>query len=81
MRNKTISLCPNSFELAQKMPNFSNWVRKQLLAKQKEEEYTIKASKQYRCPACFKIYREQPTDPQYCLSQECGYIKPMELFE
>lgn len=32
MRNKTISLCPTSFELAQRMPNFSNWVRLQLLA-------------------------------------------------
>jgi len=31
MRQKLITLCPNSFELAQKMPNFSRWVRRQLL--------------------------------------------------
>lgn len=31
MRPKMISLCPTSHEIAQKMPNFSAWVRQQLL--------------------------------------------------
>ena len=32
MRNKLITLCLNSYELAQKKHNFSAWVREQLLA-------------------------------------------------
>jgi len=31
MRHKMITLCLNSFEIAQKMPNFSSWVRKKIL--------------------------------------------------
>ncbi len=31
MRNKMITLCPTTFELAKNMPNFSAWVRHQLL--------------------------------------------------
>jgi len=31
MRQKLITLCPNSWELAQKKSNFSRWVREQLL--------------------------------------------------
>lgn len=31
MRNKMITLCPTSYELAQKMTNFSGWVRQKLL--------------------------------------------------
>ncbi len=31
MRNKMITLCPTSYELAQKMPNFSSWVRRKVL--------------------------------------------------
>ncbi len=31
MRNKMITLCPTSYELSKKMPNFSAWVRKMVL--------------------------------------------------
>jgi len=31
MRQKLITLCPNTWELAMKKPNFSEWVREQLL--------------------------------------------------
>jgi len=31
MRQKLITLCPNSWEIASKKPNFSKWVRRQLL--------------------------------------------------
>jgi len=40
MRQKLITLCPNSFELAMKKSNFSQWVRTKLLEeveKNKEE--------------------------------------------
>ena len=81
MRNKTISLCPTSYELAQKMPNFSNWVRKQLLDRDKEHQNARNEAKRYRCPACFKVYRELGEGKQWCLNRDCGYTKEMELFE
>ena len=31
MRNKMITLCPTTYELSQKMPNFSAWVRRKLM--------------------------------------------------
>ena len=31
MRHKTITLCPTTYELSKKMPNFSQWVRDQVL--------------------------------------------------
>ena len=31
MRNKMITLCPTTYELAKKMPNFSEWVRRMVL--------------------------------------------------
>lgn len=37
MKNKTISLCEKSFEVARKMPNFSGWIREQLLKHQPVE--------------------------------------------
>lgn len=33
MRHKMITLCPTTFEQAQRMRNFSSWVRKQLMWK------------------------------------------------
>ena len=31
MRHKTITLCPTTYEIARKMPNFSKWIRQKLL--------------------------------------------------
>ena len=31
MRNKMITLCPTTYEMSQKMPNFSAWVRRKLM--------------------------------------------------
>jgi len=31
MRQKLITLCPNSWEIASKKPNFSKWVRERLM--------------------------------------------------
>jgi len=53
MRQKLITLCPNSFELAQKKPNFSSWVRNKLL---EEGGTTGKEALMHRylCPVCTK---------------------------
>jgi len=51
MRQKLITLCPNSFEIAQKKPNFSKWVRTKLL----EEPFDLVKEDilyRYRCPLC-----------------------------
>ena len=74
MRQKLITLCPNSFEIAQKKENFSQWVRQKLLeesADDKSPELLFK----YKCPLC-KSYTYQPLRrPQKCLS--CDY--PMKF--
>tara|TARA_Y100001938_G_C7723990_1_gene251370 strand:+ start:85 stop:291 length:207 start_codon:yes stop_codon:yes gene_type:complete len=31
MRQKMINLCPTTYELAKKMPNFSAWIRRKIL--------------------------------------------------
>lgn len=57
MRNKMITLCPTTYEFAQKMPNFSSWVRLKLM-----EEYVITQNeskyepivKEKQCPNCEK---------------------------
>jgi len=56
MRNKTMSLCLNSFEIATKMPNFSAWVREKLL---EEGLHQLKPDPlgwkyEYECPRCHK---------------------------
>ena len=33
MRHKTITLCPTTYEIARKMPNFSKWIRQELMKK------------------------------------------------
>ena len=46
MRQKLITLCPNSFELAKKQPNFSKWGRLNLINEEYEhEEYNDLADK------------------------------------
>jgi hypothetical protein len=68
-----ITLCPNSFELALKKPNFSEWVRKQLLT---EGEVVIDDPifHAYQCPLC-KIRQEKET--RY--ARQCSFCKyPMK---
>lgn len=45
MRNKSISLCDKSFEVAKRMPNFSGWIRKQLLSYQPKDEVKVEVKK------------------------------------
>jgi len=56
MRQKLITLCLNSFELAQKKPNFSAWVREQLIVEgQRAAGNTQKPQEwEYKCPCCKK---------------------------
>ena len=51
MRHKMITLCPTSYEVAQKMPNFSSWVRKKILEESgsNDEEALMH---RYKCPLC-----------------------------
>jgi len=45
MRNKSISLCDKSFEVAKRMPNFSGWIREQLLRYQPEQKVKVEVKK------------------------------------
>ena len=37
-RHKMVNLCPTTYELASRMPNFSKWVRAKLLDQQQQSE-------------------------------------------
>lgn len=50
MRQKMITLCPTSYEIAQGMTNFSSWVRKQLLNMQINQGNQLQ--KQFICSDC-----------------------------
>jgi len=56
MRQKLINLCLNSYELAAKKDNFSEWVRKKLL----EEADLPKEEYLFKCQAC-NLQRVYPT--------------------
>ena len=45
MKNKTISLCERSSIVASRMPNFSGWVREQLLKYQPPVEVKVEVKK------------------------------------
>ena len=50
MRHKMVSLCPTTYEKAQKIPNFSKWVREKLL----EDSSPMEEVRKYfaRCNKC-----------------------------
>jgi hypothetical protein len=50
MRNKTVSLCDKSYKIAQNMPNFSEWLRIQILKPMPVEEAEIKSASSYIKP-------------------------------
>ena len=50
MRHKMVSLCPTSYEKAQKIPNFSKWVRTKLLDDSTSTEEVFKFFA--RCDTC-----------------------------
>jgi hypothetical protein len=67
MRQKLITLCPTSFELASKKANFSSWVRRQLLQEQEKNSipevlygmYCVRCDVNFKHPVMemAKIYR------------------------
>ena len=70
MRQKLITLCPNSFELALKIDNFSAWVRNKLL----EEGSTADKKKyqyEYKCPICKSITFRDSRYANNCIP--CNY--------
>ena len=74
MRQKMITLCPNSFEIAQKKDNFSAWVRTKLLEEQMPEVTKDPIFHKYQCPLC-KIKQEKET--RY--ARNCSFCKyPMK---
>jgi hypothetical protein len=54
MRQKMITLCPTTYELAKKMPNFSSWVRLKLMEMHFEDTPAGQAipTKLNPCPNC-----------------------------
>ena len=63
MRQKLITLCPTSFELALKKPNFSSWVRDQLLKEvKKNKDQWEKDWSAPKCTSCGQPnWREVPS--------------------
>jgi len=75
MRQKLITLCPNSFEIAQKKPNFSAWVREKLLEeKPKADELYLKF--RYKCPLCKIDPLFTTRRPRTC--HKCNYAMKFE---
>ena len=52
MRHKMITLCPTTYEIAQKMPNFSAWVRTKLTEEDPNKVTEDPIIHQYQCPVC-----------------------------
>jgi hypothetical protein len=70
MRNKMITLCPTTYEIAQKMPNFSGWVREKVFAEKSGN--TQKPQKwEYKCPCCTKTLIAPLRTSRVCL--ECNW--------
>lgn len=80
MRQKLITLCPNTFELAQKMGNFSEWVRMKL----KEEDLIHKETYLHKCiKGCQKVseYSASPMCPQHRVRMQLVPSVQLKLVE
>ncbi len=66
-RHKMVNLCPTTYEIAQKMSNFSGWIRKELMKIQALEFGLI-----WDCVPCNKRqrYRRPPRFEPECVY--CG---------
>ena len=65
MRQKLITLCPNSFEIAQKKPNFSLWVRNKLL-EGSEVVTDDPIFHVYKCPICKTMLEDETRYARNC---------------
>jgi hypothetical protein len=74
MRQKLITLCQKSFEIALKKPNFSKWVRDRLLEEVKKNKERMKQWQDDNCTSC-----GQPTKfvlaPAWCTSPDEHEVK------
>lgn len=66
MRHKMVNLCPTTYEMAQKMRNFSGWIRKKLL----EENTGYSWGLVWKCIPCDQRYTYKKT-PR--IQPECVY--------
>jgi len=71
MRQKLITLCPTTFEIAQKMPNFSAWVRGKLFEESKQPLDESQILFKYKCPVCKIEQLDVIRRPRECL--KCKY--------
>jgi peptide subunit release factor 1 (eRF1) len=73
MRQKLITLCPTSFELAGRKANFSAWVRRKLL----EEVKFTDVRYEYQCTTCNAKFFKGKSKVQGIMMVvdciECGY--------
>ena len=72
MRNKMITLCPTTYEIAQKMPNFSAWVRIQLRHIDRHTSNEPKYEYSYKCPVCKSVETSPNRHARTC--GKCVYI-------
>ena len=80
-RHKMVNLCPTTFEIASKMPNFSKWVRQALL--ETDERNTFRMRYQMWCPEHPELLMFRSTVPRwdpYCeIEDEKGRCCNTEL--
>ena len=74
MRNKTVSLCDKSYEVARKMPNFSEWLRFQLLKPMKTPEEDRKNAPEYIKPKPHKHHLCRHCRMGGHWSDDCMYV-------
>jgi len=74
MRNKTVSLCDKSYEVACKMPNFSQWLRFQLLKPMKTPEEDRKNAPEYIKPKPHKHHLCRHCRMGGHWSDDCKYV-------
>jgi len=72
MRHKMVSLCPTTYEKAQKIDNFSKWVRAKLLEDANPMEDVVKYfAICHRCNTQWSSYnKKRVPSPGYC--PECA---------
>ena len=75
MRHKMVSLCPTTYEKAQKSPNFSKWVREKLLEDSNPREEVRKYFANCRdCGCQWSSYvQKRVPKPGYC--PECARLR------
>ena len=85
MRQKLITLCPTSFELAGRKANFSAWVRRKLMEEQtiadkKKESRPLYQSNCVKCDKYYQHYEDFIMQNKYCdiCHTRCTYLGLIE---